>query len=202
MTQQMTITDFERSNEILNLSLCVLHILHFSALLSALSPLSPHSRVNRGLGGRKEQPALSIHTEWIQPGEQEHHWGGICNTEHSGGRQDDKSSDLGYGRTGALQSHNLCVSAVFVCSRQLHPSPNTPLCGEMLQQSSHNGNSIPRSRSFKNMANLGWLSFQLQKVEMNKAINHSEATQGHRAPFELWSHLLSTKWLVTVKCYI
>lgn len=72
--------------------------------------LSLHSRVNWGLGRREEQPALSIHAKWVQPREQKHYRGGVRHAQHSGGRQDDKGSDLGHGRTGALQSHHLGVS--------------------------------------------------------------------------------------------
>lgn len=74
------------------------------------------SRVDRGLGRWEEQPPLSVHSERVQPGEQKHDRGGVCHAQHSGGRQDDKGSDLGYSRAGALQSHHVSVSPPFELS--------------------------------------------------------------------------------------
>lgn len=70
----------------------------------------PCSCADRGLGRRQEQPAVALHQERIQPGEQEHHRGGVCYTQHPGGRQDDKGPDLGHGGPRALQSHHVSVS--------------------------------------------------------------------------------------------
>ncbi|XP_035997277.1 uncharacterized protein LOC118564185, partial [Fundulus heteroclitus] len=47
-------------------------------------------------------PAVPIHPERVQPGEQEHHRGGVRHPQHPGGRKDDKGADLGHGGTGAL----------------------------------------------------------------------------------------------------
>lgn len=58
----------------------------------------------------EEQPVVTLHPERVQPGEQEHHRGGVCHTQHPGRGQDGEGSDLGHSWAGAVPGHHFCVS--------------------------------------------------------------------------------------------
>jgi len=73
------------------------------------------SCADRRLWSGEEQPAVPLHEEWVQPGEQEHHRCGVCHPQPAGGQQDDQGPDLGHGGPGALQSHHISVSWCELC---------------------------------------------------------------------------------------
>lgn len=124
--------------------------------------LSLRSCVNWGLGRREEQPALSIHTKRVQPREQEHYRGGVRHAQHSGGRQDDKGSDLGYSRTGALQSHHLGVSPP-LCAAENPACHLKPLSvGKCF---SHSWHIIPQNRALQMRQIFGHVLQHLVKEE-------------------------------------
>jgi hypothetical protein len=51
-------------------------------------PLLPlRSGLDRRLWRRQVQPAVTVHAQRVQPREQEHHWSGVCDQNHTGACQ-------------------------------------------------------------------------------------------------------------------